>query len=249
MLRLTDKSGFSASKSIVYLGKRTGIAVGSASTGVTLDITTLTGGDLGNNPTLVEDDFVIAYHCFNASVDQNVTWVTSGYTQRIEGYADSTEDTNIAVFYKFMGATPDTTAVSGHSYHADNAQAAGCRVFRGVDKTTPFDVADQGNSGTNTVLFDPPSITPATPGAVIVVVGAGAHTQGAVGFSQAATGDQLEDFVGGASNDINDTCFAHGHKRWAGGGVAFNPDAWTFGGTDSSAFSNRGFAFALRPKR
>jgi hypothetical protein len=75
-----------------------------------------------------------------------------------------------------MGATPDTSiTLTGGTLSADDAGAVVVQVWRGVDPTTPFDVTQTTATGTNSVLCDPPAITPVTPGAVIVSGGAGGH--------------------------------------------------------------------------
>lgn len=80
------------------------------------------------------------------------------------------QDTNTAPVsmwsYKFMGATPDTTAtgLAGTSIHMAFA-------FRNVDTTTPFDVASPTMSVGGTLMPNSPSITTVTARSMIVSIG------------------------------------------------------------------------------
>jgi len=116
-------------------------------------------------------------------------------------------------------------------------------VFRGVDPTTPMDVTLTTATGGNSVLANPPSITPVTAGAWIACFGFGAHTDGTDTYTSA--GD-LTLFTSSGGNTTNDGTAGAGYKDdWVSG--SFDPGAWTFSGTDSTSFSWCAVTVALRP--
>ena len=68
--------------------------------------------------------------------------------------------------YKRMGATPDTTATN-----LSSSSVAIAFAFRGVATSGEFDVVTPATATNTTGLPNPPSITPVTNGAMVVVVG------------------------------------------------------------------------------
>ena len=72
----------------------------------TIDLTTISG--------LAEDDIVIvAYAAGEVSAsDETMSMVTSGYTKVADLFSNDGRDTNFGVFWKVMGASVDTTAVT-----------------------------------------------------------------------------------------------------------------------------------------
>jgi len=90
----------------------------------------------------------------------------SGYTPDIVEVSGSAR---CRTFYKIMGATPDTS-VSGLTSNSQCGHTA--IAFRGVDTTTPLDVASQGDfeNSSNTDL-NPPSITTVTDNSMILCGG------------------------------------------------------------------------------
>lgn len=240
-------SGKAGSKpGIVFLGRKSGSQLGATSNpGIQFDLTTLTSGDLGANPTLLENDFVIVTYALaevtGGTADLSMN--TSGYAQRVEGTANDTNQSRIGTFYKFMGASPDSSADTVCSGDLTKPIAGLASVWRFVDLSTPFDVADAGNSQTNTILCDPPSITPTTKGGVGIWLGGGAHTAGTQTFTDAGDFDL---FVSAGLDDTFDVTYGWGYKRWSGSG-AMNPGAWTFSAADNAAYSTRSFGHVLRP--
>jgi hypothetical protein len=81
-----------------------------------------------------------------------------------------------------MGSTPDTTITFSQTGNADNAGTASILVFRNVDTTTPIDVTTTTATAANTVLANPPAITPTTAGAWIIYGASGAHAGGAATY-------------------------------------------------------------------
>ena len=242
MLATFLKGAKGAPAGIQYVG---GYVQGFAGTSgnLTITLTSLTGG-LASSPAA--GDLVIVY--FGAGSVQDINLIVSGYTEIVELYSDDTYDTNLAVARKFMGATPDTsftlTAASGNTTPTgtlDNAGAVAVQVWRGVDSVTPFDVTRTTATGTNTVLCNPPAITPTTNGAIIVSGGAGAHNAGLQTFSSL----DLTAFLSAAGNDVNDATIGLGYHVWTSG--SFDPAAFTFSGSDSTSFSWAAVTLALRP--
>ena len=191
-------------------------------------------------------DLVIVAFSTGSTANRSLS-ITDGTTSYTllgsELYSDDSFDTNLRVAYKFMGGTPDTTVSIGPTGSLNDAGIAGVYVFRGVDSSTPLDVAVTTATGTNTVLANPPSITPITAGAYVVAVGAGAHN---LGLTPSYTSSDLTDFRETSASNTNDSIIGIGHKPdWASG--AFNPAAFGFDDSDSTSFSWAALSIVLRP--
>jgi hypothetical protein len=133
----------------------------------------------GGNPSvdmstwgLLQDDLVIAVLDSGFTSDQDIVMNTSGYTEIADLFASDVRDTGLGVFYKKMGASPDSTAVGQGSTNASEGLALAVTAFRGVDTASPFDATATTATGANSANADPPSITFATSG-VWVVIGTG----------------------------------------------------------------------------
>lgn len=136
-------------------------------------------------------------------VDFTMAMVTSGYTSVADLHADDTSDCDLGVFYKFMGATPDTTAVFDGQGGTDSSEAAVCHVWRGVDLTTPLDVTTTTNTGISSSRADPPSIDWSTSGVVTIAVGACSHRSGAaVSFTAPTNYENLVDIAADDTEDV-----------------------------------------------
>jgi hypothetical protein len=227
---------------IEFVGGNTAGKLGATSGDTTIALdASLTGGIAS---AVAAGDLVIAAFSTGSAADRTlaITDGTNAYTLiDSELYQNDTEDTNLRVAYKFMGATPDAATTFGPTGNAADAGAMAVYVFRGVDQGTPLDVAAVAAGATNTQLVDPAPITPANAGAYIVVVGAGAR-EGLGDFSSS----DLTDFrTQSGSDDTNDTTLGIGHKPdWASG--EFNPAAWTHGAADSTNYSWASLTIALR---
>lgn len=149
----------------------------------------------------------------------------------------------LSVSYKVMGATPDANiSISTGTGHADNAGIVMIHVWRGQDDATPLDVTRTTADGAS-LFVDPPAITPATSGAVVIAVGAGAPG-GNVASSDYGSSD-LAGFLSGRGADVWPAHGGLGSKAWTGGAV--NPAAWT-GVTDPGSSAWVAITLALRPK-
>ena len=167
---------------------------------------------------------------------------SAGWTEAHDLYANSTSDANLAVYYKKMGSSPDTSfqlsipAMSGHSY------AVAVQVFRGVDTTSPLDVASTTATGTTTVLVDPPAATqPVTSVNCLVLIGGGAHANGTQTFGAS----YLTNFrTVGENQASGDATVGMGYIKNILS--AYNGAAWTFTGVDAATYSYCAAAMVLR---
>lgn len=219
-----------------YVGGRTQSGSGTTSN-ITVSLTGLSGGT--DTEPLEGDIVIIAIELCGTS---DKSYRISGYTEIADLYANDTEDSNLQVGYKFMGATPDTSAsITGGTGSTADAYAISIHVWRNVDSTTPLDVTPTTISQINTGIPNPPAITPTTSGAQILVAAGTAHTGGTDTFGAS----YLDNFLTVGGNDDNDATVGMGSILWTSG--AYDPAAWTFSQSDSTAFSTNSVSFALRP--
>jgi hypothetical protein len=231
---------------IQFVGAASAGKLGAASGNTTIALNSgLTGGIASS---VSADDLVIAVFGSGSQEDRTlaITDGTNPYTiisSELWINASVSVDTNMRVAYKFMGSTPDTSTTFGPTQNSADGGAMAVYVFRGVDKTTPLDgVTPTTDSKNNSALVNPPTITPSTAGAFIVVAGAAGHTGGVDTFSSS----DLTSFRSqGSSNDNYDASIGIGHKPdWTSG--AFDPAQWTFTQADSTSFSCLALSFVLR---
>lgn len=204
----------------------------------TIALTSLTGG-LASAPAA--GDIVIVYFGTGSNTNQNL--VVSGFTEVTELFSGASEDTNLAVAYKFMGATADTSfTLTGGTGSTSDAGAVAVQVWRGVSQVTPLDVSPTTATGINSVLCDPPAITPTTNGSIIVSGGAGAHdNENARTYSSS----NLSAFISLGRGDTYAVTIGLGYHIWTSG--AFDPAQFTFSDTDKDTYSWAGVTLALRP--
>lgn len=136
---------------------------------VAVSLTSLTGG-IGNAP-IPDDLVVVALFSSNTS---DVDLSLPGYAEVTDLYVNGTNDTNLGVFIKKMGSTPDTSVTLPNL----PGVIAAIYVLRGVDGTTPQDVTATTATKTNSGIPDPAAITTATDGAMILILCA---TRGSAG--------------------------------------------------------------------
>lgn len=194
-----------------------------------LSLTSLTGG-IASAPA--QDDVVIVAVAGSDSSDIDIA--ISGYTEAADLYANSFAiDTNLGVFLKVMGGTPDTSVTIPSMV----SPAAVAYVLRGVDTTTPQDVAATTATKTSSGIPDPPSITTATDDAWVLAISAtmAAGTYVAPsGYSNTAKEERDQMNVMVAS------------KLVATAGSE-NPAVWSGIGSDSFFFTCASVTMALRP--
>lgn len=140
--------------------------------------------------------------------------------------------------YKFI--TTDTDTKFGPTGDALDPGIRGVYVFRGVNTSTPLDVAPTTNLGT--IRPNPPSITPVTPGALIVAAGAVGHFGINDPFSAPA---DLIGFSSAWAADSYEVTFGIGYKDdWVSG--PFDP-AQFVNGLSSTGYKTAAMTIALRP--
>lgn len=222
---------------ISYVGGQQGGRAGATSTSAVTFA--LTGG---TDSTPQAGDLVVISIAVGSTADRAVSVVTpSGYTSLTELYQNDTYDVNLGLSYKFMGSTPDTSFTLPSTGSTADAQRYTVHVYRGVDTSSPLDVAAVTAGGINARTVNPGAITPATSGAWIHVVGAGA---GATGGTYAAS--YLTAFLAGTTADTNDAFMGAGYySGWTSG--AYDPAAFTGGGTSTTSDSWAAYTLALRP--
>ncbi len=200
-------------------------------------------------PSLLEGDLVIIGHQIpddDSNHDLTLSDMTD-WNEVADLYANDSDDAQLAVYWKVMGATPDASAtlVGAGASHTDTDTSGVCMVFRGVDTTTPMDVTPTNATGINTMHPNPPSIDHNNPSGVwTVIIGANAETLGTTGSYTFPTGYTTNTVEDRASDSTDGTV-----------GISYNnspsdpedPDTMTHSGTDSTARSWAAVTMALRP--
>jgi hypothetical protein len=184
-------------------------------------------------PTLLQDDIVIVAATSDGDIDSAGEGVTTaGYTQ-ISGPCGSSP--GFLVYWKWMGATPDTTVSFTTDSLNDSFVAIQC--WRGVDTTTALDATIAGASGISG-MPDPPSYTTVTNDALRIITG---HLDDDLPTSIAApTG--YTNLVTLGVNTKATTMMASKISATAG---AEDPAAFTGGTPNSDDW--QAYHFALRP--
>ena len=234
-----------------YAGSKTfPVFIGSNGVGATnggsgsVDLTALTSG---TSSTASENDIVVITVHYESATSGIPTMTTSGYTQIASGFANDSLDSQVAVFYKIMGGTPDTTAVYAASGDAGGATSATLMVFSGVDLTTPIDVTATTTITTNTVIPSFSSITASssTTGSILIGAAGGGHTQGDTAFYTDAD-NQYVSFSSVSANDTGDSVTGMGFQRISAPSLSLTPPAFAFSAEDLASYSNVSASVILR---
>ncbi len=202
---------------ITFVGAATSTKLGATSGNTTI---ALNSGLTGGIASAVQDgDLVIAVFA-TASTSNRTLAITDGssdYTLiATELYISDNYDTNLRVAYKFVSG--DTATTFGPTGSTDDPGAMIVYVFRGVDQTTPLDVAATTATAGDEASPDPPAITPVTPQSVIVVVGATGHLDSFEVYEPAP----LAGFTTIYSGDTYDVTLGIGYSdNWVSG--AYDP--------------------------
>lgn len=153
-----------------------GYATGGAITNVTysISLTALTGGS-GSAP--IAGDVVVLVAGSLQGADTDLT-VDSGYIELADLFSPDNWSAGLYVGYKLMGPTPDIeiTAINGNSTVSNGGQSGIAYVLRGVDPVNPIDVATTTATGIDSSTPNAPSITPVTPGALVLACGGSVGT-------------------------------------------------------------------------
>jgi hypothetical protein len=227
---------------ISFVGAKSGSSASTTAFAVSLTDLLDTGGASVSPAT--DDDVIICWSV--ASSSDKAPTAPTGWTEIENRYKDGTTyDTNLVIWAKRMGATPDTTVSLPGSGNTSDSVAYTVHCLRGIDATTRLDVASTYADGLATTNGDPAAITPSTAGAWIMVAMAGA--------AQTSTNYSLPADLSATTNhfqkaiiaDSNDPCIGVGIKtNWSSG--AFDPGAWS-GGAAPAAGSWSAVTLAFRP--
>jgi len=146
-----------------------------------------------------------------------------------------------------MGGTPDTTAVVDGVGGTNNAVAAVCMVFRGVDTTTPMDVTPPTPTATgNSNHPNPPSIDYLDAAAWVVIVGGSAHVQDTTSVTYTFPTGYTTNALEIAEIDNRDVTVGMGYDDTPAADPE-DPGVMTMSGTDAITNSAVGASLALRP--
>ena len=209
---------------IAYVG---GTTYGSQglNNGTTVSLTALTGG-IASAPA--EGDLVIVAFALGSQSAFAISLLTAGYTYVTNSHQDASAGGYAAldfVFaYKRMGPVPDTSfQLGGQAGPIVSGVGVAVHVYRATHESSPIDVTPMVASGID-LTVEPPAVTPATPGALIVV-GCGAGSFRVNGFAPPAGGRDFLTGRGGVQVGGEAGMAAY---PWAGG--SFAPEAWTGAG-------------------
>jgi hypothetical protein len=220
---------------ISYVGGRTQNVITTGA--ITVSLTGLTGG-LSTAP--ITDDLVIVVRQWTSTQDKTFATSSGGWTKLVDIAVSAAQGTNLGVFYKIMGTTPDTSIVLNGNDSTAEATSIAVQVFRGVNTTTPFDVTTTTVTQASTGIPNPPAITPTTANSIIVVAAGTGHTGGTDTF----TAGYLSNFLTTGANTTLDSTVGVGWLTWTSG--AYDPAAWTFSQTDSTSYTTASATMALR---
>lgn len=218
--------------------------------GLTTDKTITYNGKLsgGFSPSVSVGDFVFV-HCSVANNDTDGAdkdFVINGYTKQAELFQADSNSTTLLLAYKFLASIENTVVLSGGTQSTSAGGVICVSVFRDVGDNSfdhlTFDVSDKAALSPNTGKPNPPSITPVTDGALILVAGAGAG-----GGLTSYTSTDLTAFVSAKGDGaVYDSCLGVGH-RIGKAGEAFDASAFGLVGNNSSTGSAIAAVRVLRP--
>lgn len=237
------KFDYAGSKTFpVFIGSN-GVGANNGGSG-SVDLTALTSG---TSSTASENDIVVITVHYESATSGIPTMTTSGYTQIASGFANDSLDSQVAVFYKIMGGTPDTTAVYAASGDAAGATSATLMVFSGVDLTTPIDVTATTTITTNTVIpaFSSITASSSTTGSILIGAAGGGHTRDDTAFYTDAD-NQYVSFSSVSANDSGDSVTGMGFQRISVPSLSLTPPAFAFSAEDLASYSNVSASVILR---
>jgi len=184
---------------ITYIGGGGDTETGGSSRKLLVDLTALTGGT-ASAPS--EGDVVIAIVTTPSPTGTGYTGThmnTAGYVRYLRNVYDSGSDQiEVSMYAKVMGATPDTSVQSSNVYASAGATMT-VFVYRGVDPVYPFVETNYQGSTATTTECDPPSITTTTDN-VHLIAGSGVHVSSG-GLPTFTDTNTFDDFFSLARSD------------------------------------------------
>jgi hypothetical protein len=176
-------------------------------------VVAILGGDYSDRSCVISDPSSVAY------------------TALAELYVSDGRDANLFVARKRMGSTPDAYVQWTDNFLATlGKSAAVCvQVWRGIDATTPIDVAVVTATGVNGANVNPSAVTPATNRSIILAIGGSALRAEAEGGEPSRTGYSPSTYKyyksAYTTPDVLVKCAIEA-KRWYTGDGAIDPPAW-----------------------
>jgi hypothetical protein len=232
---------------IQYVGSVATSGLGNGGS-ISVAFTSLAGGIGGGVQT---GDLVIAsIGIGSSSTNYALSMSTAGYTTLYDLFSSDSNNANLGVFYKVMGATPDTSAATVSLGSSNNdAAILEVHVYRGVNTVTPLGATNSA-TGSNTVLANPSGITTTVTGSKVIAIGAGSHQRGS-GFVYSST-ELTEVYTASGDASTTDVALMVGSVIVSGGGIrvsgiTVNPNVFTFSGTDSGGYAWCAATFELIP--
>lgn len=222
---------------IEYVGGTTGSASNGANVTLSLQ-STLTGG---SRTSVQPGDLVIVSVSVASTIDASIGVISpTDFVEITELYTNNTYDSNLSVSYKVMGSTPDTSITLQNTGALADSIAVTVQVFSGVDLDI-FDVTTLTSTGTGNVLAQPPSITPVSRDAWVVVIAGGANSTSAV-----YTTTTLSGFLSSFAADTSDVTIGAGYVPNVQS--TYSPATFTGGGGAQTGSSWTAVTLALKPK-
>ena len=230
-------TGTRPATSPTYVGGKTA-GFGGGAANQTIALTGLSGGS--ETAPLEGDIVIIGYSAGYNTNALSLSIVSSGYTTIGPISGLDSYDTTLVGGYKIMGSTPDADVVVSGTTDANAAGVVTIHVWRGVDASTPMDVAPVTDSDINGGRPTPPAITPITSGAVIVMMGGSAG-----GTTTGVFTSGLSNFLSRYEIDTYRTAGGVGSINWTSG--TYTPTQWT-GSSTNVAYAWAAITIALRPQ-
>ena len=229
-------TGTRTAASPTYVGGKTA-GFGGGTSDNTVALTGLTGGT--DTAPQAGDIIIIGFSAGYNTNALSLSIVSSGYTSvgPITGF--DSYDTTLVGGYKVMSSTPDADVIVSGTTDAAAAGVVTVHVWRGVDPTTPMDVAAETAADANGGRPTPPAITPVTSGAVIVMMGGSAG-----GTTTGVFTSGLSNFISRYEVDTYRTAGGVGSANWIGG--TYTPTQWA-GSSTNVAYAWAAITLALRP--
>ena len=169
--------------------------------------------------------------------------VTSGWTELITIKGNDTRDGRVAVGYKVLDGTETSVSIGPN----DNGYGitAIVMVFRGIDTSNPFDVAETTSTTINTNDGVSPAITPTNDAVIVCVEGASSEADSG---SVTVTNNDLDAvFYQGVNTGTLASFAAGGYVILQSGGAAFGATTFTASGVTATGRQSVGLVtMALR---
>jgi hypothetical protein len=222
-----------AATGIVLVGKAYATTYNTGQ--LTLSLNGTLAGGVASSPS--QGDLIIGIAGCSSYLDAPLSLSgnqSGSYTEHCDLFTDGSRDSNLGIYSKFAGATPDTTITSaGNQTGSDNHKSLlGAIVLRNVHADI-LDVAIATATGTGTYKANPPSVSPASSGSWILPIGLGTHVRTG-GPSQQPTMSGIDTLLYGYSYQEVEAEYILsllvGKVEWVSG--ALDAPAWTCSDAD-----------------